>query len=110
MNLGQTPVGFARVEGRGIDPVGAEPRGTGEPHCLERFELVLEIVNKNPDMMKALLADGEHVSVDGWRVVILDDELDVHVAQVVEGVRHIGLVVGAALVEYVGLVVMGEHD
>ena len=110
MDLGEAAVHLACVEVGGVDPVGVQTCRTVEAHRLETTELGFEVVDEHTDMMEALLARREHVAVDRRRVVVLFDELNVHVAEVAERIRHVGFVVGASIVEAIGAMVRRDDE
>ena len=109
VDFGEAAVGAAGVQVGGVDVVGPEVAGGFEAHVVEALHFGVEVVDQHADVVKALLAARVHVPVDGGRLVVLLDELDHHVAQIAEGIGHVGLLGGAPIGEAVGDVVGRQH-
>ena len=67
-------------------------------------------MDEHADMMEALAFRGEHLTVDRGRVVVLDDELDHHLAEIAERVGDVCFLLGSPIVESIGLMMMGSHE
>src|SRR6516165_5903828 len=88
-------LGEARQDGRGIHV--AHPAttryGGAKGECIT-VTLVLryrriEVPRRHPPVVEAVAAPLDHLAVNGGRVVVLLDQLDVHVAGKAHGDRHV---------------------
>ena len=110
MDLGKAARDGASVEVRRIDPVGVQSTCGLEAEVDKALVFGLEVVHEVGDVVEPLLAPLVHIAVDRRGVVVLHDQLDHEIAQIAEGVRHVGLVRRGAVGERVALVVLGDCE
>ena len=110
VDLGETSGDRTGVEVGGVDVVGVQSGGAHEPEGFESGEIGLEVVDQHPAVVEPELTGLVHVAVDRRGVVVLHDELDHRVAEVAERVGHIRLVIGPAVVERIGPMMLAQHE
>jgi hypothetical protein len=91
VDLGEAARHRPRVEVGGVDALDLQLAGQLEAEVEEALALRGVVVDERGDVVEPLLPGPVHLAVDGRCVVVLLDELDLEVAEIAEGVRHVGL-------------------
>ena len=110
MDLGVGADRLPGVEVDGLCTVGAELGRDLEPLVEQSLTFTVVVVGEHTDVMEPAFAGAVHLAVQRRRVVVLFDELDLDVAGVTEGVRHVGLDVLAAVAKPVGPMVRRQEE
>ncbi len=109
VDLCEAAVNLAGVKIGGVHVVGPQLTRVYKPEVQHALSCGGEVIYETPGMVKTFFARGEHVTVNRRRIVVLLDELDLVVAEVTECVRDISFLVGAAILELVGLVMWHQY-